>query len=122
MKTSPSGAPILSGSGIQSVRERIQKKFDEARHAGATSSVPAANPAAIVPKAPRALAEKAAPLLQVAGRQVSQNPIQHARYHETHVIVCPAEPAALLIEQALSALSAVLQPAKDTRPEIEEED
>ena len=40
MKVSPNGGPILSGTGLQQVKERIQQRFAEARECGATSLVP----------------------------------------------------------------------------------
>jgi hypothetical protein len=40
MKISESGAPILGGIGLKTVRERIEQRFAEAREAGPSSLVP----------------------------------------------------------------------------------
>jgi len=39
MKISPNGAPILDGRGLQSVKERIQRAFEQA-HSGAPKEIP----------------------------------------------------------------------------------
>jgi hypothetical protein len=78
LKFSPNGAPILSGNGLQQVKDRIQQRFAEARESGATSLVPkkvvttakAGLAAQVVERAKRrqkerrTLEEKSAPLLK----------------------------------------------------------
>ncbi len=125
MKTSPNGAPILSGSGLQSVRDRIQNKFDEARQAGATSVVPSkphrsmlsAEPA--VAKTPRTLHEIAVPILRIAEKKFTA-PVRHPRHQEIYVVVEPKESLDILFSQSLEAIKHVPQDKKQLRFQVEE--
>ena len=40
METSPSGAPVMTGKGVQTVRKHIEQQFEKVRNAGATSLIP----------------------------------------------------------------------------------
>jgi hypothetical protein len=52
VKTSPSGAPVLNGKGLQSVGEKIRQEFLKVRHVEATSVAPSAP---VVPPAQSAI-------------------------------------------------------------------
>jgi hypothetical protein len=66
VKTSPDGALLMSGKGVEATKERIAKAFEDARDAGATSLVLSKpKPGRIkIEKPQRTLQEKAAPLLR----------------------------------------------------------
>lgn len=114
MKTSSNGTPILSGGGLQSVRERIQQRFDEARETGATSLMPAkprverilsAEPTPLAQKPLRPFAERAEVILKVAEKKF-QAPVRHPLHAMYHEIVEPLTAPDLnrLFEEALACL------------------
>jgi hypothetical protein len=45
MKTSPSGAPIMSGAGVAAVRKKLEEEFEKARGLAEPSETPAPPPA-----------------------------------------------------------------------------
>jgi hypothetical protein len=110
-RTSESGAPILTGTGLQSVRERIRQAFQvihkdmplnerEIEIVEVTTLDVAPDP----PKVLRPLSERADPILRVAERR-----FQHAvgrKHHHSAVnhISVPTETVDELIRQAIVAL------------------
>jgi hypothetical protein len=110
MKLSANGVEILTGTGLQSVRERIQQAFDNARSSPPNERqielveevrlgvVPA------IEKKVRPLVERADPILRVATRR-----FQHAagkRHHHgaVHYVEIPIEDFETLVRQAIKAL------------------
>ncbi len=117
MKISLNGAAVLSGSGLQSVRERIEAEFQKSRQAGPTSLVPpskpqgvsrilAAQPAAVAPKPLRPFAERVEVILRVAEKKFAQTPVRHPLHAMYHVISEPAVALDLnqLFQDALACL------------------
>jgi hypothetical protein len=111
MKTSASGAPILTGSGLQSVRECIRQAFQEIyKDTSLTEQkieiVVEVKPgvAPLRQKPLRPLAERAAPVLRAAERRF-QHAVRRIHHHSAvnHVSV-PTETATELIRQAIVAL------------------
>ena len=129
MKTSPNGAPILSGSGLQSVRERIQQRFDEARKVGATSLMPAkprvdrnlSEATPLAPKPLRPLHEIVAPVVRVAERKFAQTAVRHPLHEMYHVISEVNNPNLnQLFREALAAIEHIAPPETDLRHEVED--
>ena len=129
MKVSPNGAPILSGTGLQQVKERIEQRFAQAREAGATSLVPSkpvAHPsppqteAEVEPAQPlRPLAEQAAVLVRIAERRFAKTVVRHARAQESYWVADVREPVEELFAAAIEAIERdVPQQKKDFRHEV----
>ena len=135
MKVSPNGAPILSGTGLQQVKERIQQRFAQARESGATSLVPkkvvttakAGLDAQVMQRAKReqkerrTLEEKSAPLLKyLAESRYAATRLTHSR--GAIPIVVPTESVSELFAKAVKALGATNLPEqkKEERHEIKE--
>ena len=127
MKTSPNGAPILSGKGVAAVKKIMEERFAEARKAGTTSLMPSKVERILsetTPPAPRPLRplhEIIAPVVRFAERQYAQTAVRHPLHQETFVIVKPAEVASTLFEQALAAIAHVPAAKRDSRHEMEDE-
>ena len=111
MKTSPNGAPILHGRGLQSVRERIQQAFrpihkDASQNECEIESVEEVKldvtPAA--PKPLRPLADRAEPILRVAERRFKHAVGRRHHHDAVHNVVVPTESVQDLFETALKAL------------------
>src|SRR5271166_2481465 len=110
MKISPNGAPILRGSGLRSVRERIEAAFAKANNSGPTSLVSqksapkmshmsvteAAETTAAKPRPP--LVELAAPLLRVAENRYRATRLSH--HKGVHLVTTPTETAEELFAAA----------------------
>ena len=132
MKVSPNGAPILSGGGLQQVKERIQQRFTQAREAGVTSLVPTKPPAhrsplqaevEVVQEKPlRPLAEQAAVLVRVAERSFAKSAVRHARTQESYWVVDVREPVDELFAAAIEAIERDVpkQQKRSERHEIKE--
>jgi hypothetical protein len=135
LKTSPNGAPILSGSGLQQVKDRIQQRFAEARESGATSLVPkkvikaakAGRDAQVVQrtkreqKEHRTLEERSAPLLKsLVESRYAATRLTHSR--GPIPIVVPTESVGELFAQAVKAVDGtnIPQQKKEERHEIKE--
>ena len=129
------GAPILSGSGLQQVKERIQQRFAEARESGATSLVPtkvvtttkAGLDAQVVQRAKReqkerrTLKEKSAPLLKsLIESRYAATRLTHSR--GAIPIVVPTESVNELLAKAVKAVEAANLPEqkKEERHEIKD--
>jgi hypothetical protein len=133
LKVSPNGAPILSGSGLQQVKERIEQRFARAREAGVTSLVPTKPPAhrspplqaevEVVPAKPlRPLAEQAAVLVRVAARRFANTAAKHPRTQESYCVVDVRETVDELFAAAIEAIERDVskQQTKTERHEIKE--
>ena len=114
MKTSANGAKILHGGGLQSVREHIQRAFQEI-HNGTRldhdiemiEEVKLAVPP-VPRKSLRPLAEKAEPILRAAAHhnKGAVAPTHHNAVHRSsvHIISIPRKSADRLIAEALQLL------------------
>lgn len=110
MKTSPNGAPILDGRGLQSVRERIQQAFQDIHkdiplNERQVEIIEEVKPvAAAAPKPLRPLADRAEPILRVPGRRF-QHVVGRKHHHpNVYVVKVPKEKVQDLFEAALRAL------------------
>jgi len=132
VKISPNGAPILRGSGLQSVRERIKAAFAQANNSGPTSLVPpkpvpkTSHPSEInvvettTAKPRPRLVELAAPLLRVAENRYRATRLSH--HKGAHLVTTPTETAEELFAAATRVVDAVCpQQKKAGRHEMEEE-
>jgi hypothetical protein len=129
MKTSPAGAPILTGDGLQSVRKRIEAEFAKAKNIGPTSSVPpkpsVPSPdlrtleTAVAPRPRRPLAEIAVPVLRVAERHFENVVYRHPHHQGAYVVTAPTETAYELFAAATEVVDAVCpQEKKAERHEV----
>jgi len=115
------------GSGLQSVRERIEAEFQKSRQAGPTSLVPVKPKAEVLERTVRMdrilslrpLAEIAAPALRAAEQKIGNTKILHPHHEICFVVTRPQEPAATLFAQALAALEGIAPPKKELRHEME---
>lgn len=110
LKTSPNGAPILDGRGLQSVRERIQQAFQDIHkdiplNERQFEIIEEVKPvAAAAPKPLRPLADRAEPILRVPGRRF-QHVVGRKHHHpNVYVVKVPKEKVQDLFEAALRAL------------------
>lgn len=124
MKISQNGAPILTGSGLQSIRERIEREFAQVRKAGATSLVPKKTKAQrslllAEPASARPLHVIAAPILRVAEKRFAQAPVRHLRHQETFVISAPTETCEEILRLSLRCIDEMNLPmTKEERHEV----
>jgi hypothetical protein len=132
MKISPNRAPILHGSGLQSVRKRIEAEFAKANNSGPTSLMPpkpvaetshlsevnVVETTAAKPRPP--LVELAAPLLRVAENRYRATRLSHHKVE--HLVTMPTETAEELFAAATRVVDAVCPQQKTAgRHEMEEE-
>src|SRR5258708_4252466 len=105
MKTSPNGAPVMTGKGLQDVLAQVERRFAEARESGMTPLVPSRveSQRITIEKRERTLMEKAAPLLEEIG--ATGMPHRRDMYCWEIGDEIRIEDAPKLFEAALAALS-----------------